>query len=109
MQVCILDATEEEARTLLLSTDPLASLATAQEQLRDRLRQLAPVAAPKLQAAWEAAAAATLAPPTSRPPRELTTIPEQFLILVTCRDEQYQLDLLGRFQAEGLECRALLL
>jgi hypothetical protein len=65
-------------------------------------------AAPELQAAWEAAAAAALEPPTSRPPREFNTIPEQFLILVTCRDEQHQVELLSRLQTEGLECRALL-
>jgi hypothetical protein len=34
--------------------------------------------------------------------------PEQFLFLVTCRDEQHQAELLGCFQAEGLDCRALL-
>jgi hypothetical protein len=108
VEVEILDVTEDEARTLLLSIDPLASLAHTQEQLRDRLRELAPVAAPELQAAWEAAAAATLEPPSSRRPRDFTSIPEQFLILVTCRDEQHQVLLLGRFQGEGLECRALL-
>jgi hypothetical protein len=35
-------------------------------------------------------------------------IPEQYLILVTCRDEKHQVELLSRFQGEGLECRALL-
>jgi hypothetical protein len=35
-------------------------------------------------------------------------IPEQYLVLVTCRDEKQQVELLARFQAEGLECRALL-
>jgi hypothetical protein len=29
---------------------------------------------------------------------------EQFLVLITCRDEKEQAELLGRFQAEGLEC-----
>jgi hypothetical protein len=34
--------------------------------------------------------------------------PEQWLVLVTCRDEKQQLELLERFQQEGLEARALL-
>jgi len=32
---------------------------------------------------------------------------EQFLILVTCGDEDHQVVLLGRFQGEGLEVKAL--
>jgi hypothetical protein len=35
-------------------------------------------------------------------------IPEPWLVLVTCRDEKHQLELLARFQAEGLPCKALL-
>ena len=32
---------------------------------------------------------------------------EQFLVLITCRDEKQQVELVGRFQGEGLECKAL--
>jgi hypothetical protein len=32
---------------------------------------------------------------------------EQFMIVITCRDEKHQVELLGRFQGEGLECKAL--
>jgi hypothetical protein len=35
-------------------------------------------------------------------------VPEQFLILVTCRDEGQQVELLEKFRSDGLECRALL-
>jgi hypothetical protein len=87
----------------------LALLAQTQEQLRDRLMDLAPIDAPELRAAWEAAARASLeTAATARPPRSFTAVPEQYLILVTCRDEQHQLELLSRFQADGLPCRALL-
>jgi hypothetical protein len=34
--------------------------------------------------------------------------PEQWLVLLTCRDEKHQGELLERFLAEGLPCRALL-
>jgi hypothetical protein len=36
------------------------------------------------------------------------TVPEQWFVLVTCRDEKQQVELLGRLSGEGLECRALL-
>jgi hypothetical protein len=60
------------------------------------------VQAPELQFAWQAAADA------AKPPRDIGTVPEQFLLLLTCRDEQHQVELLERFQAEGLPCKALL-
>jgi hypothetical protein len=34
--------------------------------------------------------------------------PEQWLVLITCRDEKHQVELLTRFQTEGLPCRALM-
>jgi hypothetical protein len=39
------------------------------------------------------------------PPLDLE---EQFLLLVKCRDEKHQVELLQRFHKEGLECKALL-
>ena len=36
-------------------------------------------------------------------------IPEQFLVLVECSDEQTQIELLQRFQQEGLKCKARIL
>jgi hypothetical protein len=32
---------------------------------------------------------------------------EEFLVLITCRDEKQQVELLGRFQHKGLQCKAL--
>src|SRR5438309_6066074 len=58
VDVEVLDVNEDEARTLLLSIDPLAALARTQEQLRDRLLELAPPVSPELEAAWQAAAQA---------------------------------------------------
>jgi hypothetical protein len=100
----ILDVTEEEARKLLLTIDPLAALAETQEQLHRRLLEQTPTDNNALAAAWESAAAEVL----EREPEPLGAIPEQFLILVTCRDEKQQVELLGRFGKEGLECRAMM-
>ena len=46
--------------------------------------------------------------PAERERPEVETVPEQWYVLVTCRDEKQQVDLLGRLSGEGLECRALL-
>src|SRR3989449_9365041 len=54
VEVEVLDVNEDEARTLLVSIDPLAALAVAQEQLRDRLRGIVPAAPPEREAAWQA-------------------------------------------------------
>src|SRR5580700_5471514 len=61
VEVEILDVSDEEAQTLLLSIDPLAQLAEKQEQLRQRLTELAPPVPPELEEAWQAAAQACLA------------------------------------------------
>ena len=37
----------------------------------------------------------------------IVNVPEQWLVLVTCRDEKQQVELLERFGREGVECRAL--
>src|SRR6478672_10261147 len=51
VDVEVLDVSDEEARTLLLSIDPLAELAEQQEQLRERLLELAPPVPPELEEA----------------------------------------------------------
>jgi hypothetical protein len=109
VDVEILDVNDEEARALLLSIDPLAALAETQNQLHDRLMELTPTPSPDLQAAWEATINPILAAQASAKPRpEVKDIPEQFLILVTCRDEKQQAELLERFRGEGWECKALM-
>ena len=108
VDVEVLDVTDDEARALLLSIDPLAALALTQEQLHARLRELTPAASPELQAAWEATAAAAPAAPAATaapPPPGPRDVPEQFLILVTCRDERRQVELLERFRREGWSAR----
>jgi hypothetical protein len=61
-----------------------------------------------LRLAWEATALAAIdsPPPAARWAKQI--IPEQYAILVTCRDEAQQVELLSRLHAEGLDCRALL-
>jgi hypothetical protein len=42
------------------------------------------------------------------PPPDLNNLAAQFLVLVTCRDEKDQVELLGQLKEEGRECKALL-
>jgi hypothetical protein len=107
VDVEVLDVNDDEARALLLSIDPLAALAQTQEQLRDRLLELTPVSDADLQAAWEAAANPALAGLTADVRPGIVDVPEQWLVLVTCRDEKQQVELLERFRSQGVECRAL--
>jgi hypothetical protein len=107
VDVEILDVTEDEARVLLLSIDPLAALAQTQEQIHRRLLEVAPAVSPELEAAWRSAAEAALA---AAAPAAAAVEPvcAQYLVVITCRDEKHQVELLGRFHGEGLACKALL-
>jgi hypothetical protein len=107
VEVEVLDVTEEEARALLLSIDPLAALAQTQEQIHRRLLEVAPPVPEEVQAAWRAEAEAALQAAGEERKEGVEVVPEQFLVVVKCRDEGQQVELLRRFCAEGLECRAL--
>jgi hypothetical protein len=108
VEVEILDVSEEEARELLLSIDPLVELGQVQEQLYDRLRQTTQTAQPELQAMWQAAAQKSLDEMERLKKPIAQVVPEQYMLLVMCADEKEQLALLERFQAEGLQCKVLL-
>jgi hypothetical protein len=105
VDVEVLDVNDEEPRKLILSIDRLAALAQTQRELHERLMKITPTKSPELEAAWQAAATAAF---TEQPPAgRVESIPAQFLILVTCRDEKEQVELLGRFSGESLTCKAL--
>jgi hypothetical protein len=108
VDVEILDVTEDEARTLLLSIDPLAALAETQTEAHRRLHETTVTDSEPLAALWKTTAElyqSALAAPLSR---EASLGPAQYLILVTCYDESHQVEWLGRLTNQGLECRALL-
>src|SRR5262249_20368231 len=107
VEVEVLDVNEEEARQLLLTIDPLASLAQQQEQLRQRLLEITPVDSAELQAAWQVAAGRLLEKPQWGVRGGVTDGREHFFILVPGGDEKQQVELLGRFKKEGLPCKAV--
>jgi hypothetical protein len=81
---------------------PLAALAETQEQLRDCVCELAPAVPDEMRSAWEETARAALVRPAKALPKVLA---ELYLVLVTCRDEKQQVELLARFQARGWSAR----
>src|SRR4051794_21713593 len=108
MEVEVLDVSEDEARELLLSIDPLVQLGQMQEQLYDRLHQMTPTQQPDLEAMWEAAARQCVEELERQRQPIAQIIPPQFMVLITCSNEKHQVALLERFLAEGLQCKALL-
>jgi hypothetical protein len=107
VDVEVLDVSDAEARALLLSIDPLAALAGTNVEAHSRLREQTPSRSEAINALWDATArnqakAEALLANAARPARE------QFLILVECRDEKHQVELLQKFQSDGLSCKALL-
>jgi hypothetical protein len=107
VEVEVLDVGDAEARTLLLSIDPLAGLAQTNAETHARLREITPSRSAAVNTLWDATvrnqamAEASLAK-AARP------VQEQFLILIECRDEEQQIELLEKFQSDGLSCKALL-
>jgi hypothetical protein len=108
VEVEILDVTDEEANVLLLSIDPLAALARTQQELQTRPMELTPTASPELRRLWELAATTAVDDPLERHGKRGDFFAHEFYVLIRCRDERHQVELLERFQAEGLDCEAKL-
>jgi hypothetical protein len=89
-----------------VSIDALAALAETQTEVHRKLRAMTPAASAELAAAWERTREQgwrALADGAEVGP----ALPEQWLVLVTCRDEGQQTVLLRRFTERGLAWRAL--
>jgi hypothetical protein len=113
VEVEVLDVNDEEARKLLLSLDPLVLLAEYDTQVLDRLRDTTATDSEAIRNLWQSLAAndAAVQEGLGRArdaggAAEPESVPEQFLIIITCTDERHQVELLERFQAEGLPCQA---
>jgi hypothetical protein len=106
VDVEVLDVGPDEARKLLLSMDSLAGLAETNVEAARALRAATASDSPALTSLWESVAQCAEATQKSL---EAAQVPRsQFLVLIECRDEQHQLDLLEKLQAEGLTCKALI-
>ncbi|HJT78994.1 MAG TPA: hypothetical protein VJ739_17495 [Gemmataceae bacterium] len=111
VEVEILDVDDAEARKLLLSLDPLALLADYDARALDHLRDITATDSEAINDLWQSIQAGESAVREqlghARQPKEQEeTLPEQYLIVIECRDEPHQIELLQRFQNEGLSCQA---
>lgn len=111
VDVEVLDVTEEEAKKLLLSIDPLAQLAAFDTDLVEELRESVTTDNETVAAMWaniqkgSDAAQNTI----NKAKRQLKQKPleEQHLVIIQCDGEQQQIKLLRRFKKEGLSCKAV--
>jgi hypothetical protein len=107
----VLDVSDDEARKLLLSIDPLARLAEYDERALTALRQTVASDNAVLAAFWssleqkDAETREHLQSVTRRPAGKVML--EQYAVIVECVSEAEQKTLLMRFNREGMKCRAL--
>ncbi|MFN4259767.1 MAG: hypothetical protein ACK4RK_10750 [Gemmataceae bacterium] len=110
VDVEVLDVSDEEARALLLSIDPLAQLADYDQQVLDQLRSLTATEDDTLHNLWQALRQSDQETrqrlSQTSAPFQSPNFPEQFFILIECTDEAEQVELLQRFEAEGFKCQA---
>jgi hypothetical protein len=103
----IVDLTEEEAAKALLTVDPLAALAETDARAARALVEALQTESEVLHALWQAAARADEPARKALEQKTASLPPEQFLVLIECVNEAQQVELLERFNAEGLRCKAL--
>jgi predicted RNA-binding protein with RPS1 domain len=111
VMVEILDVNEQEANALLLSLDPLASLAQFDSPTLEALRKAASTQSETLQKLWDSIDSSTRK--TKEELREAmqkkeSILKEQFLVLVECESEAQQLSLLDSLKKQQFQCKALL-
>jgi ParB/Sulfiredoxin domain len=110
--VLVLDVDEQEADKILLTLDPLASMATtAHDQLNLLLAEVE----------TESAAVQALVDNIAREYRDAdelvaaaadrpeVVVPESYQVVVECRDEEDQQTIFERMRSEGYKCRVLTL
>ena len=109
LDVEVLDVNDAEARALLLAIDPLAQLAGYDSATLEQLRTITEADSAAVKSLWAVLAEQEADAHKKFKKQEqdaAADLPEQFLILVECRDEQQQVQLLRRFHNEGLKCSA---
>jgi hypothetical protein len=111
IDVEVLDVSDDEARKLLLSIDPLALLADYDQSALAHLREITATDNATLAALWSnlqrqgQVVKDTLDQATRRPLEQ--HVKEQFLILIECDSEKEQLQMLQTLLDQGNKCRAL--
>jgi ParB-like chromosome segregation protein Spo0J len=109
--VLVLDVTAEEADKILLTHDPLATLAGADQARLAELIESARFASPPLEqlVADLAGAAEEALAEFDAAERPEVEIPASFQVVVECADEADQQVMFERLRGEGRKCRVLTL
>jgi hypothetical protein len=106
VDVEVLDVNDAEARALLLAIDPLAQLAGYQEETLAKLRGLAENDSAAVKTLLEILTDASQKTRRALKSDEGAAPAARFFVMIECADEAEQLELLQRFQHEGLKCEA---
>ncbi len=112
----VLDVTDEEARKLLLSIDPMAQLAGYNEEVLSRLRSSVETRSDALCNLWSSVAdgqrAAERAMNEARKKANAAdrpeALPDRYLVIIECEDERHQAEALRLCKEQGLECKAVM-
>ena len=82
-----------------MPSNPLVQLGQMQQQLDERLGEVTATQEEELKDLWESAARQGVEEAERQRKLIRQTIPEQFMVLVMCRDEKQQVDFVGGVQA----------
>jgi hypothetical protein len=107
LDVEVLDVSDAEARALLLAIDPLAQLASDDDEVLAKLQAQAEADSAAVRALREALEKERARPRFKRADEDEAFRP-RYLVLIECADEEEQKELLTRFRDEGLKCQAKL-
>jgi hypothetical protein len=109
--VLVLDVDEAEADKILLTHDPLASMATVSHEHLNELLDEVRTESAALRGLFENLALESPPPDVDRPvpPARDVRIPESYQVVVECRDEDDQRTVFDRMRADGYRCRVLTL
>lgn len=106
VDVEVLDVSDDEARKLLLSVDPLAALAQTDDAALQELKSLTESDNDALNDLW--ASIETASDKATKEAKANEQYKPQFIVLIECTNEKQQLTLLKKLKTEGIECRALI-
>jgi hypothetical protein len=102
------ELSEAEERLALAVFDPTTNMAETDAAILDDLLRDVNTGEAALQALLaELAEGAGITPPSDEL-AGVDVVPQQWAIMIECSDEIEQAELLQRFEAEGLQCRALI-
>ena len=106
--VVYVDVSEDEEALVLATLDPIAAMAATDKQKLDELFQDINSDNENVQKLMADIAEKNKLLSDDNKSGEYQEIPEQYAILIECKNEQEQAELLEKFTQDGINCRALI-